>query len=86
MTRIEGHAKITIHLDDDGQVTDAQFHVTEFRGFEKFCEGRPFWEMAGHHRADLRHLPGQPPDGLGQGRRPDPGRDASRRPPRSCGG
>src|SRR5205809_1738293 len=45
VTRIEGHAKITIYLDDAGQVTDARFHVTEFRGFEKFCEGRPFWEM-----------------------------------------
>jgi len=47
VTRIEGHAKITILLDDDGQVSDARFHVTEFRGFEKFCEGRPFPEMAG---------------------------------------
>jgi NAD-reducing hydrogenase large subunit len=47
VTRIEGHAKITVHLDDGGQVSDAQFHVTEFRGFEKFCEGRPFFEMAG---------------------------------------
>ena len=47
VTRIEGHAKITIQLDDDGQVADARFHVTEFRGFEKFCEGRPFWEMPG---------------------------------------
>ena len=47
VTRIEGHAKITIQLDDDGNVTDARFHVTEFRGFEKFCEGRPLWEMAG---------------------------------------
>jgi NAD-reducing hydrogenase large subunit len=45
VTRIEGHAKITLHLDDDGQVADARFHVTEFRGFEKFCEGRMFWEM-----------------------------------------
>ena len=45
VTRIEGHAKITIHLDDDGQVTDTQFHVTQLRGFEKFCEGRPFYEM-----------------------------------------
>lgn len=43
----EGHAKITIQLDDDGQVTDAQFHVVEFRGFERFCEGRPLWEMPG---------------------------------------
>jgi len=47
VTRIEGHAKITIHLDDDNGVADARFHVTEFRGFEKFCEGRSFWEMPG---------------------------------------
>ena len=47
VTRIEGHAKITIQLDDDGQVADARFHVVEFRGFEKFCEGRSFWEMPG---------------------------------------
>ncbi|MBI4962713.1 MAG: Ni/Fe hydrogenase subunit alpha [Desulfomonile tiedjei] len=45
ITRIEGHGKITISLDDRGEVTDAQFHVTQFRGFEKFCEGRPFYEM-----------------------------------------
>jgi NAD-reducing hydrogenase large subunit len=47
VTRIEGHAKITIVLDDSGRVSDARFHVTEFRGFERFCLGRPFWEMAG---------------------------------------
>ena len=45
VTRIEGHAKISIFLGDDGGVTDAQFHVTEFRGFEKMFEGRPLWEM-----------------------------------------
>lgn len=45
ITRIEGHSKITIHLDDEGKVSDARFHVTQFRGFEKFCEGRPFYEM-----------------------------------------
>jgi NAD-reducing hydrogenase large subunit len=45
VTRIEGHAKISIYLDDEGAVRDAQFHVTEFRGFERFCLGRPFWEM-----------------------------------------
>ncbi len=45
ITRIEGHAKITIHMNDDGGVDDAQFHVTQFRGFEKFVEGRPFTEM-----------------------------------------
>jgi NAD-reducing hydrogenase large subunit len=45
VTRIEGHAKITLYLNDDGRVEDAQFHVTQVRGFEKFCEGRPFHEM-----------------------------------------
>jgi NAD-reducing hydrogenase large subunit len=45
VTRIEGHAKITIQLDDKGGVSDAQVHVTQFRGFEKFVEGRPFYEM-----------------------------------------
>ncbi len=45
VTRIEGHAKITIQLDDSGAVADAHFHVTQLRGFEKFCEGRPFQEM-----------------------------------------
>jgi NAD-reducing hydrogenase large subunit len=45
VTRIEGHAKISIHLDDAGAVREARFHVTEFRGFEKFCEGRLFHEM-----------------------------------------
>jgi NAD-reducing hydrogenase large subunit len=47
VTRIEGHAKITIHLDDQGRVEQARFHVAEFRGFERFCVGRPFTEMAG---------------------------------------
>ncbi|MCG8352626.1 MAG: Ni/Fe hydrogenase subunit alpha [Chloroflexales bacterium] len=47
VTRLEGHAKITIHLDEAGEVTDARFHVTEFRGFEHFCVGRPLAEMAG---------------------------------------
>ena len=47
ITRIEGHAKISIFLDDQGEVADARFHVTEFRGFEKFCLGRSFWEMPG---------------------------------------
>jgi len=47
VTRIEGHAKISLHLDEAGNVADAEFHVVEFRGFEKFCEGRPFSEMPG---------------------------------------
>src|SRR5450759_4086485 len=45
VTRVEGHAKIDIYLDDAGHVTDTHFHVTQVRGFEKFSEGRPFYEM-----------------------------------------
>lgn len=45
VTRIEGHSKITLHLNAEGRVEEARFHVTQFRGFEKFCEGRPFSEM-----------------------------------------
>lgn len=47
VTRIEGHAKITIRLDDSGHVSGTEFHVTQIRGFEKFTEGRPFYEMPG---------------------------------------
>lgn len=45
VTRIEGHAKITIDINDAGGVDDARLHVTQFRGFEKMCEGRPYSEM-----------------------------------------
>ena len=45
VTRLEGHGKITIQLDGKGQVEDAHFHVTQVRGFERFSEGRPFYEM-----------------------------------------
>jgi len=45
VTRIEGHAKVTIHLNDQGKVEHAYMHVNEFRGFEKFCEGRMAFEM-----------------------------------------
>lgn len=45
VTRIEGHGKVTLHLGDDGKVTDARLNVVEFRGMEKACEGRLFWEM-----------------------------------------
>jgi NAD-reducing hydrogenase large subunit len=45
VTRIEGHAKITLKMDDAGGITDAMFHVTQFRGFETLCEGRPLTEM-----------------------------------------
>jgi NAD-reducing hydrogenase large subunit len=45
VSRIEGHARISIRLDDSGRVIVARLHVREFRGFESFCVGRPFWEM-----------------------------------------
>ena len=45
VTRIEGHARISIQLDDAGLVQQARLQVQEFRGFEAFCLGRPFWEM-----------------------------------------
>lgn len=45
VTRIEGHAKITIQMNEDETVSEARLHITQFRGFEKICEGRPFYEM-----------------------------------------
>ncbi|MBN1106409.1 MAG: Ni/Fe hydrogenase subunit alpha [Deltaproteobacteria bacterium] len=45
VSRLEGHGKVVIHLDAAGEVEDARFHVTQFRGYERFCEGRPFEEM-----------------------------------------
>jgi NAD-reducing hydrogenase large subunit len=45
VSRLEGHGKVTIHLDSNGEVMDARFHITQFRGYERFCQGRPFEEM-----------------------------------------
>jgi len=45
ITRIEGHAKVTIFLDEEDEVQNARFQVVDFRGFEKFSQGRPFYEM-----------------------------------------
>lgn len=44
VTRVEGHGKVTIHLDEHNQVDQARLHIVEFRGFEKFIQGRPYWE------------------------------------------
>jgi len=44
VTRIEGHGKVVVHLDDDNNVVDAKLHVVEFRGFERFIQGHPYWE------------------------------------------
>lgn len=76
VTRIEGHAKVTIHIKDDGNVDHAYLHINEFRGFEKFCEGRMYFEMpsitpricgicpVSHHLAAAKasdNLAGSPP-------------------------
>ncbi len=45
VTRLEGHGKIEIFLDDNGKVSNAYFQIPELRGFEKFCEGRPVEEL-----------------------------------------
>jgi len=45
VTRLEGHGKIEIFLNQDGEVADCFFQVPELRGFEKFCEGRPVEEL-----------------------------------------
>jgi len=42
VTRVEGHGKITLLLDDANHVREARFHIVEFRGFEKFIQGRPY--------------------------------------------
>jgi len=68
ITRLEGHGRIEIFLDDHGEVANAYFQVVELRGFEKFCEGRPAEEMpritpricgvcpSAHHIASTRAL------------------------------
>jgi NAD-reducing hydrogenase large subunit len=45
VSRVEGHGKVTILLDDANQVQQVRLHIVEFRGFEKFVEGRPYWEI-----------------------------------------
>ena len=79
VTRVEGHGKVTIHLDDDGKVVESRLHIVEFRGFERFVQGRPYWEApvlvqrlcgicpVSHHLAAAKALDvivGAGPDGL----------------------
>ena len=45
VTRVEGHGKVTILLDEDNRVEQARLHIVEFRGFERFIQGRPYWEV-----------------------------------------
>ena len=44
VTRVEGHGKVTILLDEENRVKQARLHIVEFRGFERFIQGRPYWE------------------------------------------
>jgi len=45
VTRVEGHGKVTIRLNEAGEVAETRFHIVEFRGFERFIRGRMFWEV-----------------------------------------
>jgi NAD-reducing hydrogenase large subunit len=45
LSRVEGHGKVTLLLDADNHVRQARLHIVEFRGFEKFVQGRPYWEI-----------------------------------------
>ncbi len=45
VSRVEGHGKVTILLDDNNKVHQVRLHIVEFRGFEKFIQGRPYWEV-----------------------------------------
>ena len=45
LSRVEGHGKVTLLMDEDGHVRHARLHIVEFRGFEKFIQGRPYWEV-----------------------------------------
>jgi NAD-reducing hydrogenase large subunit len=79
VTRIEGHGKVTVLLDDAGRVKQSRFHIVEFRGFERFVQGRPYWEApvlverlcgicpVSHHLAAAKAvdvIAGTGPDGL----------------------
>ena len=44
VTRVEGHGRVTVQLDESGKVSQARFHIVEFRGFERFIQGHPYWE------------------------------------------
>ena len=44
ITRVEGHGKVTIKMNADHEVIESRLHIVEFRGFERFIHGRPYWE------------------------------------------
>ena len=59
VTRVEGHGKVTLLLDADNRVHQARFHIVEFRGFEKFIQGRPFTEVPVLVQRLCGNLPGE---------------------------
>lgn len=82
VTRVEGHGKVTIHLDDQNNVSQTRLHIVEFRGFERFIQGRPYWEApvlvqrlcgicpVSHHLAAAKALDVIVGAGTGQGLTP----------------
>ena len=44
VTRIEGHGKVSLLMNEQNEIHQARFHIVEFRGFERFVKGRPYWE------------------------------------------
>jgi NAD-reducing hydrogenase large subunit len=46
VTRVEGHGRVTVQMDEQGNVDKARFHIVEFRGFERFVQGHPYWEAS----------------------------------------
>ena len=45
VSRVEGHGKVTLLADDDNVIQEARLHIVEFRGFELFIQGRPYWDV-----------------------------------------
>ncbi len=56
VSRVEGHGKVTLLLDDNNKIHQVRLHIVEFRGFEKFIQGRPILGSAGDGAAAVRHL------------------------------
>jgi NAD-reducing hydrogenase large subunit len=44
VTRVEGHGRVTLHMNQNNELEEARLHIVEFRGFERFVQGRPYWE------------------------------------------
>jgi len=72
VSRVEGHGKVTVYLNDQGNVDKSYLHITQVRGFEKFCEGRLYNEMLAITPRICRYLSGQSPSGRRQSLRRDP--------------